>query len=178
MKVGRVGATWSRCTGASCWTTCARAPRSTCICQQKSAQWGQLAGAACSTWRLWPASSEIILCEAIIDALTFWCAGYRNVTTAYGIEGFTDEMLSAFKQYGIERVLIAYDRDEAGERGAAKVAQALMAVGIECFRIQFPKGMDANEYARKVTPADKSLGLLIRKAVWLGKGEAPVSARG
>ena len=24
------------------------------------------------------ASKEIILCEAIIDALTFWCAGYRN----------------------------------------------------------------------------------------------------
>lgn len=33
------------------------------------------------------ASKEIILCEAIIDALTFWCAGYRNVTTAYGVEG-------------------------------------------------------------------------------------------
>jgi DNA primase catalytic core len=26
------------------------------------------------------ASKEIILCEALIDALTFWCAGYRNVT--------------------------------------------------------------------------------------------------
>ena len=27
------------------------------------------------------ASQEIILCEALIDALTFWCAGYRNVTS-------------------------------------------------------------------------------------------------
>ena len=25
-------------------------------------------------------SPEVILCEALIDALTFWCAGYRNVT--------------------------------------------------------------------------------------------------
>lgn len=119
-------------------------------------------------------SKEIILCEALIDALTFWCAGYRNVTAAYGIEGFTDEHLAAFKRHGTQRVLIAYDRDEAGERGAAKVAQALMAQGIECFRVQFPKGMDANEYALKVQPAGKSLGLLIRKAVWLGKGEAPM----
>jgi hypothetical protein len=31
--------------------------------------------------------------------------------------------------------------------------------------------MDANEYALKVTPAAKSLGLVIRKAQWLGKGE-------
>lgn len=119
------------------------------------------------------ASKEIILCEAIIDALTFWCAGYRNVTTAYGVEGFTDELLAAFKANGVQRVLIAYDRDEAGERAAAKLAPILMAEGIECFRIQFPKGMDANEYALKVTPATKSLGLLIRQAAWLGTGKAP-----
>lgn len=120
------------------------------------------------------ANKEIILCEALIDALTFWCAGFRNVTSAYGIEGFTDDMLAAFKRYGTERVLIAYDRDEAGERGTAKVSALLMAEGIECFRIQFPKGMDANEYALKVTPATKSLGVVIRKSVWLGNGKPPV----
>lgn len=120
------------------------------------------------------ASREIILCEALIDALTFWCAGYRNVTAAYGIEGFTAEHVAAFKRHATRRVLIAYDRDEAGERGAAKVAGRLMAEGIECFRVQFPKGMDANEYALKVQPAAKSLGLLIRKAAWLGKGQAPM----
>jgi DNA primase len=120
------------------------------------------------------AGKEIILCEALIDALTFWCAGFRNVTSAYGIEGFTAEHIEAFKRHGTERVLIAYDRDEAGERGAAKVAEVLMAEGIECWRIQFPKGMDANAYARQVLPADKSLGLLVRKALWLGKGPAPM----
>jgi DNA primase len=118
---------------------------------------------------------EIILCEALIDALTFWVAGYRNVTASYGIEGFTDDLLAAFKQHGTQRVLIAYDRDEAGERGAQKVAAQLMAAGIDCFRVQFPKGMDANDYALKVTPAVKSLGVVIRKALWLGqgKGQAP-----
>lgn len=124
------------------------------------------------------ASREIILCEALLDALTFWCAGYRNVTSSYGIEGFTDDHLAAFKQHGTERVLIAYDRDDAGERGAQKVAERLMAEGIECFRIQFPKGMDANEYALKVAPAAKSLGLVIRRAVWLGKGVAPTAPDG
>lgn len=119
------------------------------------------------------ASKEIIVCESLIDALTFWCAGYRNVTTAYGVEGFTDELLNAFKTNGVQRVLIAYDRDDAGERAAAKLADKLMAEGMECFRIQFPKGMDANEYALKVTPATKSLGLLIRQAAWLGKGKPP-----
>jgi DNA primase catalytic core len=118
------------------------------------------------------AGKEVILCEALIDALTFWCAGYRNVTSAYGVEGFTDDILAAFKRYGTERVLIAYDRDEAGERAAMKHAEALMAEGIEAWRIEFPKGMDANEYALRLGPATKSLGVVIRKAVWLGKGKA------
>ena len=118
-------------------------------------------------------AKELILCEALIDALTFWCAGYRNVTSSYGTEGFTGEILAAFKRYSTERVLLAYDADDPGERAAAKVAEQLMAAGIECYRIGFPKGMDANEYALKVQPAAKSLGVAIRKAAWLGKGTAP-----
>ena len=121
---------------------------------------------------------EVILTEALIDAMSFWAAGYRNVTATYGIEGVTDDHLAAFKRHGVARVLIAFDRDEAGERGAAKVAERLMAGGLECYRIQFPKGMDANEYALKVTPASKSLGLAIRKAVWLGKGTPPAEPPG
>jgi DNA primase len=119
------------------------------------------------------ASKEIILCEALIDAMTFWCAGYRNVTASYGVEGFTGDHLAAFKQHGTERVLIAYDRDEAGDKAAARLSEKLTAEGIECYRIQFPKSMDANEYALKLQPASKSLGLVIRKALWLGKGQAP-----
>jgi DNA primase catalytic core len=118
-------------------------------------------------------SQEIILCEALIDAMTFWCAGFHNVTAAYGIEGFTADHLAAFQRHETKRVLIAYDRDEPGERAAEKLSKQLMAEGLDCYRIQFPKGMDANEYALKVTPAPKSLGLVIRKAQWLGKGEAP-----
>lgn len=114
------------------------------------------------------ASKEIILCEALIDALSFWCAGYRNVTASYGIEGFTEDHLMAFKRYGTERVLIAYDRDDAGEKAAATLAEKLIASSIECFRIHFPKGMDANEYALTVKPAEKSLGVLIRSAIWIG----------
>jgi DNA primase len=121
------------------------------------------------------ASKEIILCESIIDALTFWCAGFRNVTCSYGVEGFTDELLAALKGHGVTRILIAYDRDAAGDKAAEKLASRLMSEGMECYRVVFPKGMDANEYALKVTPAAKGLGILIRQAQWLGKGEAPES---
>ena len=118
-------------------------------------------------------AKEIILCESLIDALTFWCAGYRHVTASYGVEGFTDEHLAVFKASGAERILIAYDRDEAGNRAAEKLAVKLQAAGLACFRVLFPKGMDANEYALKVKPAAQSLGLALRRAEWLGNGQAP-----
>ena len=121
------------------------------------------------------ASKEVILCEALIDALTFWCAGYRNVTASYGVEGFTADHLAALKAHGTERVLIAYDRDEAGDKAAEKLAAKLQAEDLDCYRILFPKGMDANEYALKVGPAEKSLGVAIRSAQWMGKGAAKAS---
>ena len=116
------------------------------------------------------ASPEVILCESLIDALTFWCAGLRNVTASYGVEGFTAEHLATLKASGVERVLIAYDRDTAGDAAADKLAQRLQPEGFDCFRVRFPKGLDANAYALSVQPAGPALGLAVRSAVWMGSG--------
>jgi DNA primase len=70
------------------------------------------------------ASREIILCESLLDALSFWCAGFRNVTAAYGTEGMTADHWKAFEKHGTERVLIAYDRDEARGEGRGETRQA------------------------------------------------------
>ncbi|NDC74983.1 DNA primase [bacterium] len=117
-------------------------------------------------------SREVILCEALLDALTFWENGHRNVTAAYGVEGFTEEMENAFVAARVAVVYLAFDRDEGGEIGAEKVAARLMARGIECRRVLFPHGQDANDYARKTQPAGKALGVLLNAAAWLGKGRA------
>ncbi len=114
---------------------------------------------------------EVILCESLIDALTFWCAGFRNVTTAYGVEGFTEEIRVALAAQGVERVLIAYDRDDAGDRAADRLARELAELEVGSARVLFPKGMDANSYALKVTPASQSLGLALRQAQWMHKGK-------
>jgi DNA primase len=42
----------------------------------------------------------VILCESLFDALTFWAAGFRSVTTAYGVNGFTEELLQAMQAPG------------------------------------------------------------------------------
>ena len=110
------------------------------------------------------ANEEIILCESLIDAMTFWVNGFKNVTNSYGTNGFTEEILNALINHEIKRVLIAYDRDEAGNNAAEKLAEQLSQYDIDCYRILFPKNMDANEYAMQMSPASKALGLVIRKA--------------
>ncbi|MFL9911154.1 CHC2 zinc finger domain-containing protein [Paraburkholderia sp. RL17-337-BIB-A] len=115
---------------------------------------------------------EVILCESIIDALTFWCAGYTNVTASFGAEGFTEDHLALFEAQQIRRVIFAYDNDQAGHGAAIKLADRLMLKGFGCYRIRFPHGLDANAYALKVTPATKSLGVLVRRAEWMGNGIA------
>jgi len=116
-------------------------------------------------------SPEVILTEGIIDALSFWSAGFKYVTTGYSAKALPDELLDAITKVKVQRVFIAFDRDDAGDKGAEEVAAQLMARGLECRRVLFPHGQDANEYALKVSPPEKSLAVLLNAAQWMGKGK-------
>ncbi|PWC16565.1 DNA primase [Brenneria roseae subsp. roseae] len=111
------------------------------------------------------AGKTVILCESLIDAMSFWVAGYRNVTAAYGVNGFTDEMRQAFIRHGVKQVLIAFDNDAAGNDAAVRLASLLVADGIAPFRVVFPAEMDANGYLCQVAEPEREFGLLIDGAV-------------
>ena len=115
------------------------------------------------------ASKEIILCESIIDALTFWCAGFRNVTASYGVNGFTQDHAAAFQTHGVKNVWIAYDHDDAGDAAVERLKEELLKLGIGSHRVLFPKGSDANEYAR----TGESLAVLLNGAEWLTRSQQP-----
>ena len=128
-----------------------------------------LPGPHCGIWN--PAclkSPDIILTESVIDALTFWVHGFHNVTCIYGTEGFTDELFDALRRHQTQKDYLAYARHKAGDRAAARDAERLQSVGVDCFRVQFPAGHDPNSYAQRVTPASKSLQVLLNAAVWCG----------
>ncbi len=127
------------------------------------------------------AHDELILCESIIDALSFWSHGYRNVTTTFGTNGLTADLLGALKEHQIKRLLLAFDTDEAGKSAVEKFAPTFASLGIELFRVAFPSGAnDANDYVRKLAQRNedihKALGQLLRTATWLGAGNAKGSA--
>ncbi|WP_061217340.1 CHC2 zinc finger domain-containing protein [Leptospira interrogans] len=104
---------------------------------------------------------ELVLCESIFDALTFWENGIRNVTCSYGVEGFTEVLQETILEKQIQKIYIAYDADMAGDKGAASVYQKLKDKGIEIYRVLLPLGMDVNEIAvRNEEVQDTLLGLL------------------
>jgi hypothetical protein len=112
-----------------------------------------LPGEHCAVWnatglRAGGGQKEWLLCESIIDALTLWCAGFRNVTCAYGVNGFTVAHWALIDEVKPKRIVICYDNDPAGNAAAAKLAEELQARGIVVARAKLPEGKDINDVAR------------------------------
>lgn len=142
--------------------------------RERSTDHTQLPGGPRGVWnRQALTSATVILCQSLIDGLTVWCAGFRNVTAVAGYNGLTDEHVVAFKQSAVQKVLVAFRRDDAGDRAALAVAQKLTGVGVTCHRVEFPVGMDANDFALKHTPATKHFARVFRNAAWMGIGTKP-----
>jgi DNA primase/energy-coupling factor transporter ATP-binding protein EcfA2 len=119
-------------------------------------------------------SKTLILCESIIDALSFYCHGYHNVTCAYGVNGLPEPMLNTLIKKGIKKIYIAYDGDEAGDKASNTLAEKLLGEGMECHRLHFPLNEDPNSFIRQVltkgeTTPQKALEILLNTSEWLGK---------
>jgi DNA primase catalytic core len=90
-------------------------------------------------------SSEVILTESILDALSFHQAGISTAIPIYGVNGFTGDHLDLLKREGVSRVILALDSDEPGKAASASLERKLSRAGIEVRVASFPKGIkDAN----------------------------------
>lgn len=109
-----------------------------------------LAGPHRAVWngeaaRVYP--DNLIITEAIFDALALWCAGQKNVIACYGAGGWTPHHEALIGSASVRRVTFAFDADKKGEERAKAHAQALDAKGIACHLIEWPQGVhDANDY--------------------------------
>jgi len=119
-------------------------------------------------------NTEVVLVGSVLDALSLWSAGFRHVMAVAGGEGFDRSHLEAMQLAGVTRVLLGFRR---GGDAADRVATALLRVGIECFAIGWPAGMDANDYALASANPTDAFAKAIRSAAWMGKGPAPKRRR-
>ena len=104
---------------------------------------------------------EWLLCESIIDALALWCAGFRNVTCSYGVNGFTEAHWQLLAEVKPQRLVVCYDNDEAGNTAAAKLMPELVAQGITVLRARLPTGQDINDVACANKNAQAALAMVL-----------------
>jgi 5S rRNA maturation endonuclease (ribonuclease M5) len=83
-------------------------------------------------------SKSVILAESIVDAVTLYNAGFRDVIPCYGVNGFTPDHLDLITRSQVKEVYICFDRDDAGKDGAEKIAGQLKEKGIEPYIVQLP----------------------------------------
>ena len=116
---------------------------------------------------------EWLLCEALIDALTLWCAGFRNVTAAYGVNGFTPDHWRLIEEAKPERIILCFDNDPAGNVAAEALRPRLEERGIVVIRARLPDGQDVNDVARSTKNPTAALAAVIEAAQAESPSRAP-----
>lgn len=124
------------------------------------------------------ASAELVAADSVLDGLVWSAAGYRNVLAPGGPDGWPDDLGDRLVDAGVTRVLLAQARTAAGDEVAAALAAQLAAVGVECFRVVFPKDCDASTVAVEAKEPTVALGSgCAPRSGWATAPHRRVSAR-
>jgi len=107
---------------------------------------------------------ELILCEVVLDALTFWCAGFRNVTCTFGANGMNEDLWALIYDKRPRWIICAQDNDKAGNDAVEKLAPRLAELGIGVKRVALPPDVDVNALACQSADASKALAVLLEEA--------------
>lgn len=145
-------------------------------------------------WQALKGSDEIILTESILDALTLYQAGFRNVSAVYGVHGCTADHTELLQRFRVRRVFLCLDNDDAGSAATADLAMRLATLGLDTADIRVEGAKDPNalfqaigrdaatdavrariERARKAKPATASP--LSEKAVDKSSATGPTVTR-
>ncbi len=102
-------------------------------------------------------SDELILCEGNMDVVALHAAGFENAVASLGT-ALTDDHARIMAKY-TQRVILAYDSDEAGQRAAHRAMGIFAKVGLDVRILQMDGAKDPDEYIKKFG-ADKFRQLL------------------
>lgn len=88
-------------------------------------------------------SKEILIVEGVFDALAYIAAGIRNVVSPLG-NSLSDTHLNTLRSRPDRDVVIAFDRDEAGEKATMKVIEYARNLRVAILTADFKGQKDAN----------------------------------
>ena len=101
-------------------------------------------------------NQSLIVTEALFDAMSLWAAGFHNVISLYGKDGWTPDHERLLKSSGVTEIVLALDADARGQEAADKLTERLkMDASMKVERIVWPEGVkDANAFFLSRTAED------------------------
>jgi DNA primase len=126
---------------------------------------------------------SLIVTEAAFDAMSLWAAGFRNVISLYGKDGWTVDHETLIRENGVTEILLALDGDARGQQAAEAFEIKLGGLVKSVHRITWPEGVkDANAFFLSRT-ADDLRALLPQPSEpspeeTAGKEEVQITAEG
>jgi len=89
--------------------------------------------------------SELIVVESVLDALSVETAGYPNVIALHGTGGISAGEIADMNQYGVSKLTLLLDGDEAGHKAAERLCERLNQ-DFEIVIKVMPDGHDPNSF--------------------------------
>ena len=90
---------------------------------------------------------NIVMVEGYMDTISLWQAGFKNVVASMGTS-LTKEQARLAKRYADE-VLISYDGDFAGQKGAIRGLEIMREEGVNVRVVPLPEGLDPDDVIKK-----------------------------
>jgi DNA primase catalytic core len=100
-------------------------------------------------------SKTIFITEAILDAMSLWQAGFKNVIALYGAQGWTADHEQLLRESATREAWLCLDNDEAGSNGTEQLKEKLAALNVATVVLPWPEGVkDANDFFASRGPQD------------------------
>jgi DNA primase len=83
-------------------------------------------------------SKSIIITKSVMDMLTLYNAGFKDVLPCCGEQGFNPEQLEIITKSQVKEVYICFGKNDVGNNGAKTVTVQLKGKGIKPYIVQLP----------------------------------------
>jgi len=104
------------------------------------------------------AEREVIVVEGYADVVSLWQAGVQNAVAASGT-ALTREQVESLHRLDVQRLLLVFDADGAGQAAARKGFDVALEAGLAPYAVTLPDGADPDSFVRAFG-ADALRGIL------------------
>ncbi len=95
-------------------------------------------------WQSLSEAKAVILCEGVLDALSLWAAGVRNVSSLYGTSGLPPDLNRHLRASTVRELQLCLDADRAGEEALERITSEV-SDRFKVSKILLPAGADPND---------------------------------